>query len=201
MIKYLKEIEAYVTTLLTVSKNKNLLFHNLKHTQDVVGAASEIAAHSNITETELDILIVSAWFHDCGYVKKYTQHEDESVKIAEHFLKELIFPEEFIEQVIQCINSTRYAHVPASLTEKIIRDADMYHLCKPNYPFYEELLRIELEINQGLYLKDKEWQSKNYEFLRNHEYYTEYGRTVLSQFKEINVQAVKEKLQLIPPVQ
>ncbi|HBV17538.1 hypothetical protein AXA65_11895 [Chryseobacterium sp. FP211-J200] len=194
MCQILNKVENYVNELLDHSASRNLLFHSLGHTKEVVNAVNEICKHSNVTENELNVLIVAAWFHDCGYVKYYIGHEEESSRIAEFFLTGLNCDREFIKQVIKCINATKYSHIPSTLAEKIIRDADMYHLCKPNYHIYEELLRRELELHQGFSLSDKEWQVQNYEFLKNHQYHTEYGQKVLNHSKEINMQIVKENI-------
>lgn len=194
MCKISIEVENYVTNLLMHSASSKLCFHSLNHTKEVVNAVFEICYHSQVTESELNILIVAAWFHDCGYVKNYNGHEEESSRIAKIFLTNLNCDKEFIRQVLKCIDSTKYSHLPITLAEKIIRDADMYHLCKPNYPVYEELLRKELEHHLGLFFTDKEWQRQNYEFFMNHRYHSEYGKKVLSKFKKINMQIVKSRI-------
>lgn len=193
MINILRQVENFASTLLRNSEDINLYFHNLNHTRDVVNAVKEISSFSSITENELYIVIVAAWFHDCGYINSYTMHEEESCKIAAIFLAELDCEKEFIVQVSKCINSTKYSEVPSTLLEKIICDADMYHLCKTNYPTYETLLRRELEINLDLFLSDEEWQRQNCDFFINHQYYTKYGQMILSKFKEINMQFVRKK--------
>jgi len=160
----------------------------LGHTYDVVNAVREIGAQSNLSEKEMLVLQVAAWFHDCGYVNLYIGHEEESKKIAQNFLENFGCEKEFIDAVLSCIDFTKYPPKPSSLLEKVMCDADLYHLTRPNYSKYEKALRQEFEKYIGLIYTDEEWLEKNFSFLKNHEYYTDYGQKVLAKFKEVNIQ-------------
>lgn len=181
-------VSSYVILFLSENLSENLSFHSIGHTYDVVGATREIGAQSNLSEEEMLVLQVSAWFHDCGYVNTYIGHEEESKKIAKNFLENFGCEGSFINDVLGCIDSTKYPSKPLSLLEKVVCDADMYHLTRPNYPKYEKALRQEFEKYLGLIYTDEEWMKKNCSFFKAHEYYTDYGQKVLSKFKEVNIQ-------------
>jgi predicted metal-dependent HD superfamily phosphohydrolase len=188
MDNLVKAVSSYVILFLSENLSENLSFHSIGHTYDVVGAAREIGAKSNLSEEEMLILQVAAWFHDCGYANTYMGHEEESKKIAKNFLENFGCKENFIHDVLNCIDSTKYPSKPFSLLEKVMCDADMYHLTKPNYPKYEKALRQEFEKYLGLIYTDEEWLKKNCNFFKDHQYYTDYGREILTKFKEVNIQ-------------
>lgn len=187
MDNLVESVNRYVILFLS----KNLSFHCIGHTYDVVDAAREIGTESNLSEENMVVLMVAAWFHDCGYVNLYIGHEEESKKIAKNFLENFGCEKDFIDTVLSCIDSTKYPPKPSSLIEKVLCDADLYHLACPNYPKYEKAIRQEFEKYLGLAYTDEEWLVKNCKFLTDHEYYTDYGQKVLAKFKEVNIQLKK----------
>lgn len=188
MDNLVEAVSRYVTIFLSEKLSDNLSFHSIGHTYDVVGAAREIGAQSNLSEEEMLVVQIAAWFHDCGYVHAYRGHEEESKKIARNFLENFGCEEKFIKAVLNGINSTKYPPNPSSLIEKVLCDADLYHLTKPNYRTYEKALRQEFKIYLGLVYTDEEWRTENCSFLTDHTYYTDYGQKILSKFKEVNIQ-------------
>lgn len=186
----LEAVSSYVTAFLTENLSDQLSFHNIGHTYEVVDAAYEIGLQCNLSSEEINVLQIAAWFHDCGYAHVYKGHEDESKKIAKSFLENFSCAKSFIESVLNCIESTKYPQNPSSLIEKVLCDADMYHLTRPNYSKYEKALRLEFEKYLGLVCSDEDWRIKNSNFFQSHEYYTEYGQKILSKFKEINLQLI-----------
>ncbi|MDQ0595197.1 putative metal-dependent HD superfamily phosphohydrolase [Chryseobacterium ginsenosidimutans] len=187
MDNLVEAVSSYVTLFLSESLSKDLSFHCMMHTYDVVSAALEIGTQCHLSEEEMLVLQVAAWFHDCGYVNLYIGHEEESKKIAQNFLENFGCEKDFIDAVLSCIDSTKYPPKPSSLLEKVLCDADMYHLTCPNYPKYEKAIRQEFEKYLGLSYTDEQWALKNCNFFKDHEYYTDYGRTVLAKFKEVNI--------------
>jgi predicted metal-dependent HD superfamily phosphohydrolase len=190
MNNLLQAVRDYVILFLTENLSEQLTFHNIGHTYEVVSAVREISQDTKLSEEDVLTVQVAAWFHDCGYAFCYKGHEDESKRIARNFLENFGCEESFIQKVLQCIDSTKYPQNPTSDIEKIICDADLFHLTRTNYPKYEKALRLEFEKYLGLIFTDEEWQIENSDFLKNHQYFTEYGKKILAKFKEVNVQFV-----------
>ncbi|UWX61786.1 HD domain-containing protein [Chryseobacterium oranimense] len=188
MNNLIEAVRNYVTLFLSENLSDELSFHNIGHTYEVADAVREIGLQAHLSEEEMRIVQVSAWFHDCGYANAYIGHEEESKELAKSFLDSSGCDKGFTEAVLQCIDSTKYPPKPSSLLEKVICDADMYHLTKANYRKYDKAIRKEFEIYLGLVYTDEEWQMKNYRFLTEHQYYTDYGREILSRFKAVNIQ-------------
>lgn len=193
MDNLLKNVSKYVITLLTNKLSSNLRFHNINHTYEVVESAKEIGEQSSLSDDKMLILLTAVWFHDCGYVNTYINHEEESKKIAKQFLENFGCDKEFNEQVLNCIEATKYPQRPYSLIEKVLCDADMYHFTKVNYPKYEKAIRYEFEKYLGLKYTNKEWRKTNYETLVKHNYFTDYGKAVLTKFKEVNTRLMATK--------
>lgn len=184
----------YVLQLLLSKLPNGMRFHNVMHTQDVVKAAIEIATESCFSSTQSEIVTLAAWFHDCGYTTAYTNHEDSSKTIAADFLNRNNYPQEKTAQVLACIEATRFPQNPESPEEEVLADADLYHFTKTDYSKYERRLRMEFKTYLGKTYTNEEWDETNYALLKQHSYYTAYGKTVLQKFKEVNMEMLKIKL-------
>lgn len=181
----------YVLQLLLSKLPNDMSFHNAMHTQDVVKAAIEIATESCFSSTQSEIVTLAAWFHDCGYTTAYTNHEASSKTIAADFLNRNNYPKEKTEQVLACIEATRFPQNPKSPEEEVLADADLYHFTKTDYPKYERRLRMEFKTYLGKTYTDLEWAEENYALLKSHSYFTDYGKNVLQKFKEVNIKRLE----------
>ena len=76
----LSETEDFAREILNTRSHKDLLFHTIVHTEQVVVAAKEIGLKSGVSEQDIENLMLAAWFHDLGYVEVYDGHEEISKK-------------------------------------------------------------------------------------------------------------------------
>lgn len=189
----LNETEKYVQSFLKDNLSEKLLFHNINHTYEVVEAVKEIRMTCNLSSEEMTIVEIAAWFHDCGYAHAYLGHEEESKKIAKAFLESLKWDSANIASVLKCIDATKFPQYPNSLIDKILCDADMYHFTRASYLKYEKALRFEFEVFLGLTFTNKQWDNENICVMDGHIYKTEYGKQVLTKFKDINLQLLINK--------
>jgi len=184
----------YVTELFNHETKQELVFHNIEHTEDVVEACSRIADSSNLSEEDRLVLILSAWFHDTGYLRSDAAgHEEESIRIATDFLTQQKADESIIQRVSSCIEATRMPQSPVNLIEKILCDADLYHLSTNDFQARSQLLKQEQEMLLHRKIDKKEWRKNNVAFLKNHNYFTEYGQQQLQPGKLNNLNALKGK--------
>ena len=119
-----------------------MVYHNLSHTKEVVKAAIKMGTFANLSEDEMEILIISAWFHDTGFKVQYEHHEEKSAEIAGQFLDENEIPTEKKEKIISTILSTHVDQKPKTLVENVLNDADFIHLSKKSY--FDRLLLLKL---------------------------------------------------------
>ena len=194
MKNMVERTQIYVTGLLTEILPESLTYHNLDHTVTVVNGVSEIGEASRLTEEELLILQISAWFHDTGYCYTYEGHEEVSMSIAAAYLKAQRCAHNSVEQVKACIQATKMPQTPVNFLQQIICDADMAHLASEDYPLYEKRLRLEWEVKLNKFYTDTEWQQLNLNLLNNHNYFTEYGRKFWQGGKENNISRLIQDL-------
>ncbi|WP_249559759.1 HD domain-containing protein [Cellulophaga sp. 20_2_10] len=188
-------VAAYCTDLLTISKCKELPFHNLEHTKEVVQNVKYLCAAMDINHVDTELLIVSAWFHDTGFSKTYKGHEDESKKIATKFLLELGIRNEMIENICLCIDATKMPQNPTTVLAAILCDADFFHISTPHFYYRKLLLRREWEMNCKKRTTDKKWHQLNLDFLKNVHFKTEYGKNALEVGKQENIKKVQRILE------
>lgn len=170
-------------------------YHNISHTKDVVAAVEIIAAHEGVTEKELEMLLLAAWFHDMGYIHGCQKHEESSVLFLKEFLATQSNAVADQEHVAQLIMTTVYGYEPQNKLEKIIKDADYYHLSKREYVDSCGALRAEWHnLNQKTF-SDVEWWQENLNFLTNkHQYYTTFAITNWQPLKDKNKKRLQKKI-------
>ncbi len=169
-------------------------YHNLEHTIQVVNAVEEISKKSRLSPVDFENVIVAAWFHDTGYQFSIEDHESESARIMREQLTSWEIPEERIRQIEKIILSTQMPQNPRNLPEKILCDADLYHLSEPEFLKKSENLRKEINHTCNKTINRREWTRMTFEFIDNHCYFTEYGKKVLAPKKEVILSNIKSKL-------
>ena len=193
-----KKTESYITELFQKTDTSELLFHNLHHTQTVVHRAKEIAAHHELSEREMMIVFIAAWFHDIGYI--YTGsagHELKSAEMMKDFMKNNPNEIEMIPEIEGCIMSTKYPRTPKNLLEEIICDADTYHLGTKEFKETNKLVFEEIKLKDAD-LDKKEWNDRALEFMQGHEYFTAYCRNLLDEKKKKNMKKLSDKADKMP---
>lgn len=174
----------------------NLVYHNLIHTQHVVQAAGQIAAHYRLQDDELLAVYVAAWFHDAGYLLGEGKvHEENGAKEALLFLQQQQVPENVQTMVQGAIMATKMPQSPHTLVEQIVCDADLSHLGSKEFPERNKLLRHEVELTYQMEIPPIKWLNNNIAFLTAHHYWTDYAQTLFKQQKEENLAKLKKKLE------
>lgn len=191
----LNESEDFVRQLFKDKLSTLFTYHNFNHTLGVVAAADQIAAAENINLTDKEILLIAAWFHDTGYTKGCSNHEDSSIAIVSDFLKDKEKSADYIAKVSDLINATRYGFEPQTLLEKIIKDADYFHLGSEEYSSSCESLRLEWKNLEQKFYSDNEWIIENFDFLINrHRFYTDFALKYWQPLKEKYIESIQKQL-------
>lgn len=190
----LKSTQVYCTTLLSKANCSELPFHNLEHTKEVVQNVTYLCTAMNIDERDTEILKVAAWFHDTGFSVTYKGHEEESKKIATAFLKQQKIDKDFIDKVCNCIDATKMPQCPTTPLAEVLCDADIFHISNSNFFYRKLLLRREWEVFCDVQSTDLEWHKLNLEFLKKHHFRTVYGKEILEQGKQENIEKVERIL-------
>ena len=154
---------------------QNLYYHNIKHTIDVMVQVEIFGLGENVSRDELLLLKTAALFHDSGFLIGYEDHELLSIKIAKDILPQYQYTDQQIKTISEMIFATKFPPSPRTKLEKILCDADLDYLGRADFiPVSQSLFRELYE--RGKIHSIDEWNKLQYEFIRNHQYYTETAR-------------------------
>lgn len=189
-----EDISKYVTELFKENLPAGTVYHDLSHTLDTVKACKDIGKGSGLSEEDLEILYIAAWFHDTGYVYQADGHEEKSSNIASEFLNSKKYPKEKINKVIGCIMATKMSSHPNNLVDSIICDADLISLGRADYFEKNNLLKSEVEQRENKAISELRWLKRSLNFLLSHKYYSEYARQNYGEQLNANIQTLKAKI-------
>ncbi|EDM43219.1 hypothetical protein SCB49_12109 [unidentified eubacterium SCB49] len=151
-------------------------YHNYTHSKRVYKSINEIIENSEINVKDATILQLAALLHDTGYIIKSDGHEEESVKIAQDFLKDQQVPEDIIKGVTDCIMATKFKGTPKGRLEEMIRDADASHFAKDYFQEASDFLKQEYKLQGCQDYSASEWREENIKVLsEKHQYFSEYA--------------------------
>ncbi len=188
----------FVTRLFKNKLPNHLLYHNWSHTDEVVQIAQMLANKSDLSQQELELLQIAAWFHDTGYVNTYQNHEEESLKYVDEFLSDKDYDDERKKEIGRLILSTKIDQKPTGRLEEILHDADIAHLGRKRFFRKGELLRVELENYLEESYTEFEWAKTQYQFITSNNFITEvakkeFGKRRVKNIKEQRKNIVKSK--------
>ena len=191
--KIINQAEEFVSEAYKAGQKNPFPYHNLSHTQNVVNHAFEIGAHYELTEKDITVLGLAAWFHDVGHL--YTtpeNHEEKSVEVMRKFMEEHHESPGFTDEVAEIIMATQQAREPSTLLQQIIRDADTYHFGTKDFKDTNKLVKKEFEM-RGMAAMTTDWAAHTLKKLKEHKFYTSYGIEILNAGKEQNMRKAEKK--------
>jgi predicted metal-dependent HD superfamily phosphohydrolase len=191
--KLIKDASRYIKNRFRKKAKVEFKYHNLSHTKKVVKAAEKISRKYDLSKNDVIILLVSAWFHDIGFLDAPQQHEERGAQLVEKFLQSERVPKEFFPLFKDTILSTRMPQKPSTLIQEILCDADLYHLGTSDFFRNSKSLRKESQYIKGVAIDKIEWLSANIKLLKSHYYFTDYSRKRLDHRVKANLQKLLEK--------
>lgn len=162
----------YVSNILGDMKEKGFMYHNLKHTIEVLNRATYIAQQEDIDDEELEIIQLWALFHDIWFIRKYEQNEPIWAQIAEGFLIENNYPTEKVKKVKEIIITTSPFLEPKCKLWEILKDADLDNMWRDDFLSKNMLLRYECKFIKGLKISEDIRLEKTLDFLEKINIYT-----------------------------
>lgn len=197
-LQIVAEARTVVTDIFQTKVNPLFVFHNLEHTRQVVAAVEEMEGYYQLDNNDLFVVLVSAWFHDTGFSTGHAEeHEKESMKLAADFLYQHNIHPEVIRQVSSCIQATHMPQSPQNLIEKILCDADLFHLGENIFHTRSDYLRAELRAYFKTDITEEQWRQRNIDFLQSHKYFTGYCRKKLEPVKQLWIKQLQNKQKTI----
>lgn len=190
-----KKTEQFVKLLFEEKHDRKNVYHNLKHTRDVVLRAQEIAGHYDLGEQDMLVLFIACWFHDTGYFSGPSEgHEHRGVQMMISFARANDITEDQIKDIESCIMATSVPNEPVTLVQKIICDADTYNLGTKEFKKSNSRVYEERMLSDTPPLSKNEFNLSALEMLKDHTFYTEYCQDLLNSNKEKNIKWLNKKV-------
>jgi hypothetical protein len=180
----LEKLKEEVFSILRESLPKQLNYHTVKHTQDVFNVSHHISSLYRIPEQEQTLLLISALFHDIGFIHTYKGHEEKSVELCRQILEPYNLRPADLKAIDGMIKTTKIPQAPTTFLEKIICDADLDYLGRDDFYSTGSLL-FEEYLSYGFVNSEKEFDDIQIRFLENHRYHTGYSKLARG-FRKMN---------------
>jgi len=193
-VELVQEVGDHVTRLLVDQLSETIVFHNLDHARYVVDNAAYVGKNSNLSDEELRLLEICAWFHDAGYVIDPEDHEVESASLAAVFLSEKGINENKIDRVRNIIMSTTNPQNPNELISQVLCDADLKHLAEDNYFELIDNLRLEWGNLRGKKFGKRKFHKMSVKFFKKHNYHTDFAKRELQPGKAKNFELLQKEI-------
>lgn len=170
-----------------------LAYHNSRHVEDVYTAVSVLSNMERISVEERFLLKTAALLHDIILVPGNKDNEERSVEFAEIYLPKAEFGYSVnqIDLISNMILATKMPQKPIDLFGRIICDADLDNLGRPDFFDLGEKVREELNIPGG-----EKWQRGQLGFLKGHSYWTESAKKLRDSGKAENIEKLEYLLGL-----
>ena len=170
--KNIQRAMEYVNQLLLPLENH--YYHQYSHALDVMERAMYLWKKEGLSNQEIEILAIAALFHDTGFIIQYDKNEPIWAKIAQNYLKTMMYDRDKIQLIEEIILATDPDYTePKNIYEKIIKDADLDNLGRDDFWDKTNDLSREIESIKNIKLKDPKWKHWVISFLAEHKYYTD----------------------------
>jgi predicted metal-dependent HD superfamily phosphohydrolase len=186
---YLQNLEP-VLQRLKDGLHKHYYYHDVRHTLDVIEQSQAIGKLEGVTPRELEILKIAALFHDTGFLKVRTGHEQASIDFFQAVggLSSLTY--EDCDIISGCIRATHMPQNPQNHLERILCDADLDYLGRDDFDLIGENLFLELSACGEM--SDRiTWDNLQIKFLEEHRFHTSANQSRRDQKKAENLKEVR----------
>ncbi len=191
-INYYKA-ERHIMRLLEKHLSKQLHYHSISHTKDVVTAIERIALLENVTDEGLFLLKSAATYHDAGFIEQYEKNEPVGARLAEEILPKYGYTDKHIDKIKKLIFVTQIPHQPKNHLEEIMCDADLDYLGRDDFHEISDRLRKELQ-EHGKISGLREWDEIQVKFFQLHKYFTKTAIDTRQEKKNANLQEILNRM-------
>lgn len=167
--KLINRAKRYVNKLLVPLEQH--YYHSYNHAIEVMDRSIYLWKKEWLDDDELEVLWLAWLFHDTWFIIQYDKNEHLGAKIAENYLKSIMYSAWKIETIKRLILATDPDYKkPQDIYEKIIKDADMDNLWRDDFIEKSHSLKKELEVIKQIKIKDPEWNHWLVDLLKEHQY-------------------------------
>ncbi len=182
----------YILNRLTKELDKNLHYHDIKHTFNVYRAVMYYIQKEEVSSHQAILLRTAALYHDAGFLFSYDNNEKEAIRLVREILPQYNYSQEDIDTICNLILKTNLDLKPETKLQQILCDADLDYLGTANYFNRAEKLKSEWE-KRGKMMSREAWDQLQLDFLEKHKYYTKTAIKFKKPIKEQNRNRIQEK--------
>jgi class 3 adenylate cyclase len=161
----------------------DLLFHNFRHTKDVLEQVELLGVSEQIPDENMLLLKTAALFHDAGYIVSYENACEMSEEIARETLPLFEYEDGQIECVCRLMKASHYEYVPQLIDEMIIHDANLMYYGRTDFISSMKNLFHEQQAHQRV-MQEKDWFQHQIEYFSSHRFYTKTAQNFISVSKK-----------------
>jgi predicted metal-dependent HD superfamily phosphohydrolase len=189
-------IVQYILKTLADSLPRNLTYHGVAHTYEVLRDATLLGIEDNLPARELHLLQVAAAFHDAGFLEGRIEHEERGARLAEDAMRaDGGYTEEELERVGRLIRDTKLvrdramlAQIPSSPLAGYLLDADLGNLGRSD--FFE---KVGLERQEVPVTSEADFWQNLLALISSKKWYSTAGRTRREDVWRQNLEAVRAR--------
>ncbi len=190
-MRNLKEIETHIIGKLKKELPRDLYYHGVHHTLDVLHSAEMIGQAEKISDEEMFLLKVAVLYHDCGFLKVYKNHEEVGCEMARADLPGFGLSKNEIEIICGMIMATKIPQEPKTHLEQIIADADLEYLGTDQFERIGRTLFEEVKIYLGVE-GERQWNIIQMNFLKRHHYFTDFCKKHREEAKQKHLGVIEQ---------
>ena len=168
-----------------------LTYHSIAHTLDVLESAVRLAELEKLSTADIMLLKTASLFHDAGMLVTYRGHEEASIEICRQTLPAFDYSETDTETVCRMIQTTKLPQCASESLDKILCDADLDYLGRPDFFMIAHRLKYEWDVLNIHPTTLQEWYQIQRDFLSNHKYFTISAIKLRQSFKMENLKQIE----------
>lgn len=193
--KFIDDAKQYVNKLL-LPLDWLLYYHTYQHALEVMQRAMYLGKKEWLSDEEIEMLGLAWLFHDTWFIVQYDDNEPIWAKVAENYLKSVLyFPENNINKIQEIILATAPSKKPKNIYEEIIKDADIDNLWRDDFFEKNNDLKKEVEAIKNIKIKDPDWIHASLSTLDKFNFSTKFQKQEREQKKLDNIKKLQEKLE------
>lgn len=204
----LNKVELFATDFITNKNPESVIYHTISYTHRLISAVKEISAKENITDKELELLLIAAWIFGTGYYdaeifkskKIFSGCMACTQRVSDEFLKENVSKED-VDIIYSILANTKHPIHPKNKLDYIFADALYMDFAREKGKKYVKKMYQELLIFNAVSIAKKKWNDEVIKLLENHTYYTGYGKAELEPKKHILIKALKKDIKALESIQ
>ncbi len=173
--------------------NVKYLYHDSRHTEDVIRQVQEISYREGVGSDDIALLKLAALYHDLGFLVQRADHESAGVDLFMKESAESDIAQDVKEHIARLILVTKIPQQPKTLLESIICDADLDYLGREDFPAIAEFLYLELK-GCGEMSDRQRWNELQFAFLGAHQYHTDSSRKLRLNGLQNNLEFVRRRI-------